>query len=66
MAVPFLPQPCGRPGAADDAAREALIRAHAAERAKDQAMAGLEDLIAADTGDDSAVWTEGDIKWLNR
>lgn len=52
--------------AADDAAREAVIRAHAAERAKNEAMADLEDLIATDTGDDGAVWTEGDIKWLNR
>ncbi|WP_299864355.1 hypothetical protein [uncultured Hoeflea sp.] len=52
--------------AADNAAREAVVRAHAAERAKDEALADLEDLIAADTGDDGAVWTEGDLQWLER
>lgn len=50
--------------AADTAAREAGIRAYAADRAKAVALARLEAAIAADTGEDGAVWTEGDIRWL--
>ncbi|NTG98902.1 hypothetical protein G6L95_06590 [Agrobacterium rhizogenes] len=39
-------------------------RAAAADQSKDQKDAKLKKSIAGDTGDDGAVWTDGDIEWL--
>jgi hypothetical protein len=50
--------------AADTAAIHAQLRAHAADRAKAEAQARLDALIAADTSEDGATWTEGDLRWL--
>lgn len=40
-------------------------RAIAAEKAKDEANERLEKLIAEDAGDDGAVWTDDDVRWLS-
>ncbi|WP_065091652.1 hypothetical protein [Rhizobium leucaenae] len=39
-------------------------RAAAADQSKDQKNAKLKKSIAGDTGNDGAVWTDGDIEWL--
>lgn len=52
--------------AADTAAVEAHLRAYAADRAKAEAQSRLEALIAADTGEDGAVWTQEDLQWLDQ
>ena len=43
---------------------DALERAKAAEAARKTAHEKLDRDIQGDTGDDGAVWTDGDIKWL--
>lgn len=40
-------------------------RAIAAEKAKEEANEKLEKLIAEDSGDDGAVWTDDDVRWLS-
>jgi hypothetical protein len=50
--------------AADNAAVQARLRAYAADRAKAAAQSKLDEMIAADTGDDGATWTDEDLKWL--
>lgn len=40
-------------------------RAIAAEKAKEDANEKLEKLIAEDAGDDGAVWTGDDVRWLS-
>ena len=52
--------------AADQAAEEARKRAMAAKTALSDARAKLEKRISEDTSDDGAVWTEGDVQWLEQ
>lgn len=40
-------------------------RTIAAEKAKEDANEKLEKLIAEDAGDDGAVWTDDDVRWLS-
>lgn len=50
--------------AAERASTEAAKRAETAARLRSETQAALEARIAADTAEDGAVWTEGDLKWL--
>lgn len=51
---------------AEVAATEAKKRADIARMAEQKAQADLDKRILEDTGDDGAVWTEGDLRWLGR
>jgi hypothetical protein len=51
---------------ASEAEVEARERARDALKAKSLAEQELEARIAADSGTDGAVWTEGDLQWLAR
>lgn len=51
---------------ADRAFVQARQRADEAEKAARLASKKLEKQIAEDTGDEGAVWTEGDIRWIER
>lgn len=52
--------------AADNAAIEAQLRAHAADRAKAEAQANLDARIEADKSEEGAKWTKEDLQWLGR
>ena len=51
--------------AATQSLEEHRNRAIAAEKAKEEANEKLEKLIAEDAGDDGAVWTDDDVRWLS-
>lgn len=52
--------------AADAAAIQAQLRAHAADSAKADARTKLDARIKADKGESGATWTQGDLQWLGR